>query len=120
MKNILIVGQRKEIAMLFEMLMQQRNRQFVSARSLVQCLDLAARTLPALIIIDCELAEAKVCRETVSTLKSAPGTSEIPIFLIDDPEQCNPDASQLKSLADGIFSEPFSPTEIKMIAGKHL
>lgn len=120
MKNVLIVGQRIEIAKLFELLMQQQNRRFVSAKSLTQCLDLATRTLPALIIIDCEIADARACHETVAALKDAPDTSKTPVFLIDDPQQGDPETKQLLGLADGIFSEPFNPTEIKTIAEQSL
>jgi len=120
MKNVLIVGQGTEIAKLFELLMQQRDRQFVSARNLEQCLDLAARTQPTLIIFDSEIADAKACCETLAALKEKPMTNRIPVFLINAPERTNSEANALKALTEGALTEPFNPAEIKKIAEKYL
>lgn len=119
MKTILIAGQRAEVAKLIELLLQQKDRQFVMARSLAQCRELATRTPPSLIVIDCEMSDTDSCRETVATLKDATETGDTPVFLINAPRDQS-DATQLQSLADGVVSEPFNPNEIKAIAQEHL
>lgn len=120
MNNILIAGHRPEIAKLFELLMQKQDRQFVSAKSLTQCFDLAIKTAPALIIIDCAMARLFQTHETVVALRGSSRTAEVPIVLIDDPQQGDEDAAKLLNMVDGVFSEPFSPVEIKKIAEKYL
>ncbi|WP_146032887.1 hypothetical protein [Geothermobacter hydrogeniphilus] len=120
MKRILIAGHRPEIAKLFELLMRQQDRQFVSAKSLTQCFDLSINTVPALIVIDCAMAELCRCHEAVVALKGSSKTAEIPIVLIDDPQQGDEDIRKLLDIVDGVFSEPFSPTEIKRTAEKYL
>jgi CheY-like chemotaxis protein len=120
MKRILIAGHRPEIAKLFELLMQKQDRQFVSAKSLTQCFDLAIKTAPALIVIDCAMAELCQSHETVVALRGSSKTAAIPIVLIDDPQQGDEDTGKLLNIVDGVFSEPFSPVEIKKTAEKYL
>jgi CheY-like chemotaxis protein len=120
MKRILITGHRPEITKLFELLMQKQDRQFVSAKSLTQCFDLAIKTVPALIIIDCAMAGLRQTHETVVAVKGSSKTSGIPILLIDDPQQEDEGAGELLNIVNGAFSEPFNPVEIKKTAEKYL
>ena len=120
MKNVLIASERTEIAKLFELLLRQQDRQFVSAKSLTQCLEQADKSGPALILIDTTLAEPQACLKTLARLKESAATSRIPVYLIGNLEQENREEQQLRELAEGLFTEPLNLAEIKKVAQKHL
>ncbi|MEA3544921.1 MAG: hypothetical protein U9R69_06845 [Thermodesulfobacteriota bacterium] len=119
-KTILIAGKRPEIGKLFELLIQHQERQFVRAKNLEQCFDLAIKTAPDLIIVDCSMAKISDCYDTVVALRGLSETSTVPIFLIDDPTQGDEDTGSLLDIVDGVFSEPFNPAEIKKMAVKYI
>ncbi|MEA3362938.1 MAG: hypothetical protein U9Q61_06670 [Thermodesulfobacteriota bacterium] len=119
-QKILIAGKRPEISKLFELLMQQQQRQFISARRLEECFDLAIKTVPDLIIVDCTTTKFSRCYETVVALKNSSVTATIPILLIDDPIQRDEDIGKLVDIVAGVLSEPFNPSEIKKMAGQYL
>ena len=120
LKKVLISGQRPEICKLFEMLMSQQDRLFVRSKGIGQCFDLAVKTRPALIIIDCTMLDPRICHAGIATLKESAATAGIPILIISDPEYADGEASTLRDIAEGVLSEPFNPAEIKKMVEEYL
>ena len=120
MKKILIGGSRLEISKLFELLLWQPDRHFASAETAEQCLAMARKSLPDLIVVDIGIADLLECHELIVNLKSVPEIADKPLLLVTDPQQNNPVFTSLLELVDGVLPEPFNPKEIKSTTEQYI
>lgn len=115
MNNILIGGQRKEVAKLFELLLWKPDRSISNAYSLEKCIKQTKVSLPDLLIIDGAIDTPERCFQALKKLKEISNTSSIPIVLLTDPAHDNEEKDRLIIFADGQIPEPFNPRKIKLI-----
>jgi DNA-binding response OmpR family regulator len=120
MKRILIAGFRGEVNQLFELLLWQPSRQFVKATTAEQCLDLAKRTSPDLIIVDSGIADLCVCHELIVHLRMIREIEGKPLLLIAEPQKNNGEFKSLLDLVDGVLPVPFNPEEVNSTTREYL
>lgn len=120
MIKILIAGRRPEISRLFELLLWQPDRKFLSTGTLEQCLDMSLRTQPDLIVIDGGREPLSIIHQTLVSLKGSSKTAETPVLTILKTTPGDRDTGRIERLADGLIPEPPGPATAKGLVEFHL
>lgn len=120
MTHIMIASARKEVCKLFERLLWKPTSGFTNASSLDKCIRQLGTLSPELLIVDGEIDTPDRCFELLAELKESPGTEELPIVVLNDPERDGEEKSRLLLVADDHIPEPFNPGEVKTIVEQFL
>jgi CheY-like chemotaxis protein len=116
-KRILITDDNEQNLYLSRFLLEQRGYEVLTARNGVQCIEIAHRDRPDLILMDIQMPEMDGY-EATRLLKASPDVCAIPIVAVSSYAMVNDREKALKAGCAGYIEKPIEPeTFVAQVTG---
>lgn len=113
MKKILIVDDQPEVARLLEIVLRREGRQLLFAANGEECLEMARRFLPDVVLLDIMMPGEMDGYEVARRLKKDPATAGMHILVMTAKVREEDRREAFAAGADDYISKPFDVIELK-------